>query len=677
MIYTIEETVYHFVVFSLLNFVVGLGYLQFVSKFFWKGSLKVDPMICFLMGSALLINISYFLSFILLSKLTIIIFFVFLCTSIIVLQLLGRRRFDNSKCKFLRLVLFQELKKQALAITLILISFSLYVRIVYMVDFSSGIDATYHGTYVSLLLYNQHFTSSFKPIADVALNLWRYPLGFHTLSAFFSMILDLLPARSMLIIGASYLSIIPLLFYFVVKSLNKNTLLGVIAFFISFIIPIYNEPIKWSIFDLTITPLHHSLYPTITGMFLLFGLLAILVMMGSELNRNTLMLLIPTLTALFFSYPRFFIIGVTIVFLDFTFLAVKRGRAKIYYIVLLIMLVSYFLISILLQERIINFFFADVENIYSSYTSRFTLFADSTVWYYSYLLFLGVVFPFYGIFSLRRHVKGSSSLFFLTLFLSVAQILSHNKEIFHILLWFYPPHRLLASSVILSILSMLTVLYNMTATFIDSSYKKVIPQHWKKNTNLRTFMNYSLFGLLLVLLSLFPFSPVVMYNYDRDTPWAQHFPTAYKDEIYNAALWMKNNIDPNDLVINDLTPISFYITAFIPQKVVFQSELYKLVRLGYITDEKYSQMINDGIKIFQNPKNYTYLLEFAEKYDAKYLILTRQWGRVYWKARGMEMIPKNIPIVNFEEYIKIFEENPNLDLVYLNDVCAIYKIRVK
>ena len=258
-----------FFIFILL---FGICYVKIIERLFHTKFTDFSIPMYFSLGLIFVIDLYYALAFLYLSK-TVILLSLALCFTF-----LGIVFFKDKKDKSISLYNRKSvLLNHLITLFLSLLSLIIFTRIAYIMQIFTGLDPLTHGMYVSLILYHKKFPNSLKPILKFNFNIWRYPMGFHILSALVSILHNTPPARSMLITASVITMMIPLLFYEITYRITKRIRWGLLSFFVPFILPIYFEPPGWRYFDILISPYQLGAYPNILGNFIFLSIIALLI----------------------------------------------------------------------------------------------------------------------------------------------------------------------------------------------------------------------------------------------------------------------------------------------------------------------------------------------------------------------------------------------------------------
>jgi uncharacterized membrane protein len=140
--------------------------------------------------------------------------------------------------------------------------------------------------------------------------------------------------------------------------------------------------------------------------------------------------------------------------------------------------------------------------------------------------------------------------------------------------------------------------------------------------------------------------------------WFTRMPT-FKDD-FAALEWINKNINNTDLILNDGSHISNYLLG---------------LSIKNLTHHPWAQFVHakrfkDLQKIWQNPKDEKYILETLKKYNVRYILLTSEWGyQLYGENFGYYAKPYSA-----EEYARIFDQYPFLQVVFKSGSTRVYKV---
>ena len=215
--------------------------------------------IYFLFGVTTLVIVYFLVAFFVFNNIIVLMSFI-ICFGLLITRI-KNMEFDHiNKISILKLL-----------IPLIILTFSLiiFIRLAFVMEVAPPLDSLSHGMFTSLILYYEKFPATFEPIGELSFNIWRYPLGFHVLSALTSILNGRPPVRSMMILATLLIAMIPPTFYLIVYLRTKSMLLSLIAFFLPFILPSSEIPMWRPSFDFLLSGYTLSVYPNILGNFIL------------------------------------------------------------------------------------------------------------------------------------------------------------------------------------------------------------------------------------------------------------------------------------------------------------------------------------------------------------------------------------------------------------------------
>ena len=127
-------------------------------------------------------------------------------------------------------------------------------------------------------------------------------------------------------------------------------------------------------------------------------------------------------------------------------------------------------------------------------------------------------------------------------------------------------------------------------------------------------------------------------------------------------MWVDENISSSDLILNDYSYPSLFLTSFSLKNITSHQHLD--------TPENY-QRAKDSSDFWKNPDDYLSFLELAKKYSIEYVLVTSVSGYKDWFGQ------KDYVQKPFGSKTKtVFDENPYVKLVYVSGLSAVYVVNI-
>jgi hypothetical protein len=268
------------------------------------------------------------------------------------------------------------------------------------------------------------------------------------------------------------------------------------------------------------------------------------------------------------------------------------------------------------------------------------------------ILIAGVI-SIWFLFDRKENMKNHLALFYLIIFIPV--LLSIHPNLFPFFSLILPNRSLMICALISWVL---------ISVFIDQvfhSEKKSIRLVFKNRVKSIQNINFSKSAIVLLLvflvftpslISTISFEPAQKYSWLRRHGF---------DIDHDALLWIHENVPFADLIMNDYSYDSRYLQGFsvknVTSKYHLDSEL-ELIRAVEVQD------------YWQNPYDILKFIGLVSKYNISYVLVTSERGYHNWLEDGRYM---SKPFTS-EEYRRVFDENPFLELAFEKGNASVYEV---
>jgi hypothetical protein len=556
-----------------------------------------------------------------------------------------------------------------LPLCLFIFSFIIFLRLSLDLGWGAYVDSQTHGLYTSLILSNHGFPSSSFPVGDFYLSSLRYPMGFHALSAFSSIISGLHPGQAILAVATALVCFIPSLIYSSVYLYTKSLKNSLLAFSLVFFLPGLS-PILWlTSQNLLLGGFLVGTYPNLLGNTICVAMLSLIVLFSANLKTPLSKWKIPLIFlilfgGLFFSYyPLLPFIAAYLLLNTFAnkLRAPKKDARNLVIILALLFILVLVGFSVLLLKGPLNAFLSlDNSLLYSVYM-RYPIF-DLNSMYVVYGIFAVIGFEF-AVWFLFKPALRSVALFYLIFFLPL--IAAQNETFYSNYLWFIQPDRVLILLVVFSYVITLFGIFELSKVpSIRRKSSLVLKiKHRKKGFK----VIWVAFGLacLLCVPSLVTF---ITYTY----PEAEKVCLPNANDL-KALEWLAENASSSGFILNDRTVAALWASSLKTMPLINDREiLLKLCVFGTLNGTSLGNRTYEANHILDYPWDYAAVKDIAAKYNISYIYLTDVSSTIY--ERGQVVWPFPWSHLSQEERILMYLQNPYLQVVYRAGNAVIFKI---
>ncbi|UCE15998.1 MAG: hypothetical protein JSV12_09160 [Candidatus Bathyarchaeota archaeon] len=543
--------------------------------------------------------------------------------------------------------------------------FSLVRFLLLALDMGWGayVDSQTHGLFTSLILFHRGFPFSSYPVGNMPLSLIEYPMGFHALSAFGSLVTGSYPGQSILSVGVAMILFLPSLFYSIVYSYTKSLKLSFLAFLLLFFLPGLTPVVWMPSNDLLLGNLLVGTYPNLLGNLILITFLAVIIILEVSAGNSSrqLMLLYGLLIAVLSVsyYPLLpFILG--IMFLRGAILYSKRLKLVLGGLLLASIIFAF----VLWFYRPILMAFYELDSLFlHSIYRRYSLFELSS----PYLVYtaLGLIaFPI-SLWFLFWNKLRNLGLFFLVFFLPL--IAAQNEHVYSGFLWFIQPDRVLILLVVFSYVIVLLGIFELSKlNWIRRRLYDSVGLWFEKFSP--SFPGWLAVGIVF-LLCVPSLVGHVTYSY----------PARYKEALphgndFEALAWLASHVNSSELILNDRTVMGLWASSFRAMSIVNDREIIlKIFLFGSLNGTYLANRTIEINKILDYPWDYSGIEEIARKYSVHYIYLSEnslglsERGQHAWSFPWKHLTQK--------ERTLIYSQNPYLEVTYRSGNAVIFKVK--
>lgn len=593
-------------------------------------------------------------------------------SSSLILYLKKRGKLDFEQIKFSQLRHNLVRLDYALPLALFLFSLFYFLRVAHDMIVIPIADPFSHSMTTSLILYNKRIPTTHLPILDFPYIFWYYPRGLHLLSSVVSLLTGTYPAQAYPLFAAFISMLMPSLLYSVTYIKTKSPIVATISFLMAYIIPGMQFIFDPS-HDLLISNIINGTYACHLGNLLLISTFGIAVCLDPFPHSSELK---------FFSQPwlRLYAISAVSVILSY----------YPYAFFVIIYPLFRFLFSLLkgiFWKRHVRDLLSPRNLVYLCFII-FMGFALVNVFSTLYPLVIDILFPFgmyppgyylelhyffsneNGIIILASSLmilafllkKKHHSLVLAYLSLFVPSMLALRESFFVNYLWIITPDRIIIPLTALSYVSFSVGVHFFLIRIGEG----------RKSSRQRTMLNLinrsKLKAAFLCLLAASILSVHLSF-----------VPSAYMwaspvGADFEALEWIVKNTAPEDLVLTDRSFEGFGLQAFRPQNAVYvywlESRAWRPARARLTL---YTNRSIECRQILEDPLNYALMKHLITKYQIKYVYISSNPFYRDYDAGGVDEYRNVYRKWEQPEYVRIFDRNPWLQVVFRGRNVRVYK----
>jgi hypothetical protein len=541
----------------------------------------------------------------------------------------------------------------SLPIALLLFSLFYFAYFAWQMQWAPPGDSVVHSTIIGLITKTGHLVTPQVQAANMGFILheftFGYPPGFHLIGAIMTFSTGLFPGITTVLTAAFISAIMPLLVFSIVFKLTKSKVFSLFAFILTFLL-LDGQFSYWPTHDLLTSNLSNGTYMTQAGNLLLLFLIYLFVAddFSFSLYWATLISLVLTYTG-YLSYALIWTLafvalnlwhfrshGFSNLFKNFFSNKLKLGS--------LLGFVAISLVPLLLPNEV-SYIFRTMYN--SSFVYR--IFGDWLPVAFKFPYLLVVVCCILSVFALIA-LKTNTKLVVIYVSTLVLVLFSLNESIYSNLLYTTYPERffpvfLTLGYCVLSVFLAKAVNFSKIRFTFNFKKSRIYVAVFKKKFRIVVT------ACLLIVTVLLVFQP---YTNHVASTWGTP-----QESDYDVLSWISTNIPEHELILNDRTFSSLYLTSFSAKFVVntFPMPFSALNRA------------NELDKIFDDPGNYEQAHKLFSKYNVSYVFVSSEGSYKDWLGDTWHFKP-----LSAEHYLMLFDLNPYLTRVYSKGASGIFRV---
>ncbi len=263
-----------------------------------------------------------------------------------------------------------------------------------------------------------------------------------------------------------------------------------------------------------------------------------------------------------------------------------------------------------------------------------------------------------GYLVVRKHTFGLPILYLVVL---VPAIISLNSQFFPYVAYFLPSRSIIICSV-LSWPLVLSCIRSVTSKAANNSKRRTVPVGAKvRRGKPLSLVRMLAVGTLLVLLipSLFGY---VTFETTRHWGWFTY--TSWFLEDMPALEWIHSNVSPADLILNDGSLISRFVTSLSPKNLTYS----RLTLRSYINRVRADSLVD----VWLQPTNIVKVISLLREWNVRYILSTSEWGF----SSGPEISEGFYGVKPFrpKTYAMLFDTYPFLTVVFSQGWTRVYEV---
>jgi len=607
-----------------------------------------------------------FFAFIYIDFIIILILLLFLCMNF--LLKINKTQIGHFKFKYMKKTSF------LLPIFLLGLSFIRYIYLILDIGWAPILDPISHGKYVGLILFHHRIPLTTYPVGNLSFSPFKYPMGFHVLSASVSFITGLYPSLSILIIATMIVIFLPSLLYSIIYIGTNSIELSLIAYLLAYFLPDGKVLLWQPSHDLMLGNFLVGTYPNLMGNIIFLSFFYIILGFNNDyyFKKNFVLYAILTFSLIFVYFP---LLPFVILFIILRILIKKINKSKIIFFrfanifIVLVLLVIFWGIISFFHDKILQVLNINSSFLYEIY-ERYPLFTSKQYIFYTISILISFFISIWYLFNSKNK---ELSIIFLVLFIPL--VLAQNEYIYKNFLWFIQPDRvfilLVTSSYIINLIGVAFALICVSKLFNWKIKFRIINTSGHERINDLKIVNILLIcGVTIFML------PSLMGHFSYS------YPSYLKDVLPHGndlvvMKWLSENTNATDVILNDFSMITTWIPSFKAHDIINDRDILREVYHFHTIDGTW--LANRTIEcnnIILRPWDYNLTKEMADKYNLKYIYISENDSLLGMYSEGK----RYSPIFPWESYsqderIKFYLSNPYLEMVYKSGNSVVFKIR--
>lgn len=526
-------------------------------------------------------------------------------------------------------------------------------------------DPLFHGKVVGLIIQDKKLT--FGLVSDL-----QYPVGFQLLSAFLSLITNLYPGQSVLIVGTVVVIILSCLIFSAMYLLTDSLGLSVLSYSLLYILPETNVPMWMPSQNLLVGKYLPGVYPNLLADLIFITFISF----QYFYLRNRSHFIKVTFSTLFIfslliSYPPS--LPVLAFFLILRFLLTKQNQSKKLSIhkFLIISFIALCLCLFSLEPITKSILKIDTTFRYNTLLKYRPLQIDSPYFIYTIVIFLALPISIW-IIAKREQLK-DWSIAFLALFLPT--IFGFHEQIYTNFLWFLRVDRLLVLLVSMCYFLLLIGILHLS--------KKECPL-----MKIRLLNRFCLRGLAKISKRYSKVAGVVLltcisvaYFFLISTSVEHYYYKTFNSRIpsghdFLAMEWLASNVSPEEVILNDRTYAALWLPSFKALNVINDRDLLREIYLFETLNETFlANRTIEANEILAYPWNCRLTERIIYEYNISYIYISDNDKQFKHLGRGAYL--PNFPWtdLNQKERTTMYLMNSKMELIFQSGDAAIFKVK--
>ncbi len=614
-------------------------------------------------GLVLLILLAIFLAMLHFTQTTVL-------TAFFSFMMVGSYLIFRDRAKILSEIKNEKVLPNLIAGILIILSLTHFFIIAENMNWPPVFDPQYHGHASQFIMYHTSVFNNNWPFFDLPYGMTVYPQGFHALTAFFSLITNVMLPISQYAVTVTIVALLPPICFSIIYKKTKSYYLASIAFGALFFIP--GNEVGYFVIShdvlLTIFSTGTFVFATFTCILLLF----ISIVINNKNNSNFIIYSLLSVV-IFITYTIMIVPFVLFIIIKLILLkspinsktnGLRVGKFKIKNYMLILRLA---LIILVVTSGASLVYFADElqkkHNLDIDYAwllfEEMDIYNIDSIYFPYFILLLGGVLSAIWLFKSNREF----SLFLIVMFSLVFGTIS-NKVIFENLFWFMYPDRLVLLGAIISQIGIILAGVDI--------FDKLATRFNKREISLRSKSVLSIAICSLVFIALTPsLDTHISYEYDDDL--LGYLPTSNELKVMG---WMNDNLDSNTTILEDRTGEGMWLSSIKIFDITNNREMWRKIHSSVVLDDTFlKERAYEANLVLHHPGDMK-MMEILDKYGIEYVLITGGNPRDRQQSEVYQLLPVFPALhISTSERIALFEDNPQLQLVIREGEAALFKVK--
>ncbi len=614
-------------------------------------------------GLVLLILLAIFLAMLHFTQTTVL-------TAFFSFMMVGSYLIFRDRAKILSEIKNEKVLPNLIAGILIILSLTHFFIIAENMNWPPVFDPQYHGHASQFIMYHTSVFNNNWPFFDLPYGMTVYPQGFHALTAFFSLITNVMLPISQYAVTVTIVALLPPICFSIIYKKTKSYYLASIAFGALFFIP--GNELGYFVIShdvlLTIFSTGTFVFATFTCILLLF----ISIVINNKNNSNFIIysllsvVIFITYTIMIVPFVLFIIIKLILLKSPINSktngLRVGKFKIKNYMLILRLALI----ILVVTSGASLVYFADELQKKHNLPIDYFWLLFEEmdiynidSIYFPYFILLLGGVLSATWLFKSNREF----SLFLIVMFSLVFGTIS-NKVIFENLFWFMYPDRLVLLGAIISQIGIILAGVDI--------FDKLATRFNKREISLRSKSVLSIAICSLVFIALIP-SLDTHISYEYDDGLLGYLPTSNELKVMG---WMNDNLDSNTTILQDRTTEGMWLSSIKIFDITNNREMWRKIHSSVVLDDTFlKERAYEANLVLHHPGDMK-MMEILDKYGIEYVLITGGYTQDRHPSSVYYLLPVFPALhISTSERIALFEDNPQLQLVIREGEAALFKVK--